>query len=131
MHEVTWSPTRVTTTSLQRVMRSPPYRSALDWVIEAPYGRFVAVWLMWVDEHHRVSLREPVGTRPDFRRQGLARAVCHYAMMATKPEGATHVIVNLQGGAMSGTRVVLDPPPTLSADRVSQAGPEANVCECL
>ena len=82
----------------------PPYRSVLDWVIEAPDGRFVAFCLMWVDEHHGVSLREPVGTRPDFRRQGLAWAVCHYAMKATKPEGATHVIVNPRGGAMSGTR---------------------------
>ncbi len=102
VHEVTWSPTRVTTASLQRVMRAPPYRSALDWVIEAPDGRFVAFCLMWVDEPHGVSLREPVGTRPDFRRQGLAWAVCHYAMKATKPEGATHVIVNPRGGAMSG-----------------------------
>lgn len=60
-------------------------------------GRFVASCLMWLDDYHRVSLMEPVGTHPDFRRQGLARAVCLSAMRAAKQAGATHAIVNPRG----------------------------------
>lgn len=93
VHQAAWSSTRVTVASLQRVMGAPPYRFDLDWVIEAPDGRFVASCLLWLDDHHGVSLMEPVGTDPEFRRQGLARAVCLYAMEAAQKAGATHVIV--------------------------------------
>ncbi|MEU4245988.1 hypothetical protein AB0F15_01110 [Amycolatopsis sp. NPDC026612] len=41
-------------------------------------GRFVAQCLIWLDERNAVGELEPVGTLPEFRRTGLARAV-HYA----------------------------------------------------
>lgn len=97
VHQAAWNPTPVTSRSLQRVMQATPYRPALDWVVAAPDGRFVASCLLWLDARHRVCLMEPVGTHPDFRRQGLARAVCLYAMQAAKAAGATHVIVNPRG----------------------------------
>jgi ribosomal protein S18 acetylase RimI-like enzyme len=93
VHRAAWHPSRVTEDSYQNVMASWPYRPGLDWVIEAPDGRFAASCLVWLDGHNGVGELEPVGTDPEFRRLGLAHAVCLAAMHALRDAGAGRAVV--------------------------------------
>ena len=77
-------------------MAAWPYRTDLDWVAEAPDGAFVANCLIWLDPDG-VGLIEPVGTSPEYRRQGLSRAVCLAALQALKAAGGTRAIVYPRG----------------------------------
>jgi hypothetical protein len=67
-------PSRVDADGYLQVMRAWPYRAELDWLVEAPDGTPVAFCLVWLDEHNRVAVLEPVGTDPGHRRLGLAGA---------------------------------------------------------
>ncbi|WP_112261855.1 GNAT family N-acetyltransferase [Lentzea terrae] len=93
IHQRVWHPSRVTEESYRNVMAAWPYRTDLDWVVEAPDGRFAAYCLVWLDARNRVGELEPVGTHPDFRRLGLGRAACFGAMRALRDLGAEQAIV--------------------------------------
>ncbi|HEY2072631.1 MAG TPA: GNAT family N-acetyltransferase [Gaiellaceae bacterium] len=93
IHREVWSPSRVTESSYANVMASWPYRASLDCVVEAPDGRFAAYVLAWPDDANSVGLFEPVGTRDDFRRLGLGRAVCTFALQRLYDEGLRKAIV--------------------------------------
>ncbi|MDX6549121.1 MAG: hypothetical protein QOG33_2671 [Gaiellales bacterium] len=86
-------PSRVSMQSYRNVMSAWPYRPELDWVVEAPDGRFVSSCLIWLDEENRVGELEPVGTDPAFWRMGLATAVCRAALHALQQHGADTAIV--------------------------------------
>jgi ribosomal protein S18 acetylase RimI-like enzyme len=104
VHRAAWHPSRVSVASYRHVMAAWPYRRDLDWVVEAPDGRYVANCLVWLDERNGVGELEPVGTDPRFRRLGLASAVCLAAMHALRDAGAQQAIVypvaNHPGGAL-------------------------------
>jgi ribosomal protein S18 acetylase RimI-like enzyme len=93
VHRAAWHPSKVTEDSYRDVMAAWPYRTDLDWVIEAPDGQFAAYCLTWLDSQNRVGELEPVGTAPAFRGRGLARAVCLAAMHALHHAGATAAVV--------------------------------------
>lgn len=93
VHRRVWHPSRVTEESYRNVMAAWPYRPDLDWVVEAPDGRFAAYCLVWLDDQNRVGELEPVGTHPDFRRRGLGAAACHGAVRALRDLGAEQAIV--------------------------------------
>jgi ribosomal protein S18 acetylase RimI-like enzyme len=86
-------PSRVSVQSYRTVMSAWPYRPELDWVVEAPNGRFVSSCLIWLDEENRVGELEPVGTDPAFWRMGLATAVCRAALHTLREHGADTAIV--------------------------------------
>lgn len=90
---------RVTGESYRNVMAAWPYRADLDWVIAAPDGRLVANCCVWLDAVNGVGELEPVGTDADFRRQGLAEAVCTAALHALRAAGAERAIVACRGDA--------------------------------
>ncbi len=54
---------------------APGYSSDWDLAIVAPDGQVVAFCLAWLDEKNRVAEIDPVGTRPDYRKRGFAKAV--------------------------------------------------------
>ncbi|MFC5289650.1 GNAT family N-acetyltransferase [Actinokineospora guangxiensis] len=93
VHRAAWRPSMVTEESYRAVMAAWPYRADLDWVVEAPDGRFAANCLVWLDEHNGVGELEPVGAHPEFRRRGLARAVCLAALHALRAAGARQAVV--------------------------------------
>jgi ribosomal protein S18 acetylase RimI-like enzyme len=97
VHRSAFHPSRVTTESYANVQASWPYRSDLDWIVEAPDGRFAAFCLIWWDEVNRVGELEPVGTHADFRRLGVGRAACLGALRAVRDIGASYAIVNSYG----------------------------------
>lgn len=97
VHQAAFSPSRVSGESYGNVMNSWPYRTDLDWVVEAPSGDFVAFALAWLDEKNRVGELEPVGADPAYRRLGLARAASLAALHALKAAGANSAVVYPRG----------------------------------
>ncbi len=93
VHRSAFHPSRVTAESYANVMATWPYRPDLDWVVEAPDGRFAASCLVWWDAHNKVGELEPVGADQDFRRMGLASAACRAAMRAVRDLGADYAMV--------------------------------------
>ncbi|GAA0390298.1 hypothetical protein Acor_46960 [Acrocarpospora corrugata] len=97
VHRRSWNSTKVTEESYRALMGAWPYRADLDWVAEGPDGEFAASCLIWLDDQHRVGLIEPVGTVPEFRRQGLSRAVCLAALHSLRDAGGSTAIVCPRG----------------------------------
>lgn len=97
VHRAAFEPSRVTDESYRNVMRTWPYRSDLDCVVEAPDGTFAAYVLCWHDEANRVGEFEPVGTHPSYRRRGLGAAVCSYALTRLHEVGGLKAIVYAGG----------------------------------
>ncbi|WP_440085324.1 GNAT family N-acetyltransferase [Streptosporangium sp. LJ11] len=99
VHRSAFAPSSVTEESYRNVMGAWPYRRELDRVVEAPDGRLASYCLIWLDDANGVGELEPVGTHPDFRRMGLARAVCLHALRRLGEAGAVTAIVRPRGDA--------------------------------
>jgi mycothiol synthase len=59
----------------EELMRAPDYRPELDLVIAAPDGTYATCCVLWYDEPNRIGHVEPMGTRPGYRKRGLARQI--------------------------------------------------------
>lgn len=81
-------PAALTAARYREIMHTWPYRADLDWLVEAPDGTPVAFCLVWLDEHNRVAVLEPVGTAPGYRRRGLASAAILAALRTARSVGA-------------------------------------------
>lgn len=97
VHRAAWEPSNLTEEKYTAAMSTWPYRSDFDFVVEAPDGTLASSALGWYDEANRVAEFEPVGTRPDHRRLGLASAVMLFGMRRFRDAGATHAIVGCRG----------------------------------
>ena len=80
-------PIELYTEGYLRFMRSPVYTPELDLVAVAPGGTFAAFCLCWLDPVNQVGHFEPVGTHPDFRRQGLGAAVLNAGLRQMRARG--------------------------------------------
>ena len=96
-HLDAWAPSAYTAESYESVRRTPGYRGDLHILVEAPDGTMASSTIMWLDEANRTAEFEPVGTHPEYRRQGLARAMLLHAMHRARTAGATHMTVACQG----------------------------------
>jgi ribosomal protein S18 acetylase RimI-like enzyme len=81
-----------------RFMRSPAYEREHDIVAVAPDGTIAAFAIYWPDNELSLGQFEPVGTHPDFRRRGLARAVLHEGLARLAATGIERARV-MTGGA--------------------------------
>jgi len=70
-----WPVANVDGDDYARLMRLPGYHRHLDVVAAAADGTIVSYANCWIDEVNRIGHLGPVGTRPSWRRRGLARAV--------------------------------------------------------
>jgi ribosomal protein S18 acetylase RimI-like enzyme len=66
-------------------------------VVEAPDGTLVSCAIGWYDDANRTAEFEPVGTRPEYRGRGLARAMLLFGMRRFREAGATHAIICARG----------------------------------
>jgi mycothiol synthase len=80
----------------QGFMRSPAYVPDLDLVTVAPDGRFASFCICWLDRVNQVGLFEPVGTHPDFHRQGLGKAIMLEGLRRMQAEGMITAIVGAE-----------------------------------
>ncbi|MEV6006049.1 GNAT family N-acetyltransferase [Streptomyces sp. NPDC051976] len=92
-HLSAWSPSSYTARSYEDVRRTDAYRGDLHVLVEAPDGTMAASTIMWFDEANRTVEFEPVGTHPDYRRLGLARAMILHGMRLARSAGAVHATV--------------------------------------
>ncbi|MBA2676924.1 MAG: GNAT family N-acetyltransferase [Ktedonobacteraceae bacterium] len=75
------------------VMKMPQYNPQLDLMVMAPDGTPAAGCICWVDPVNHVGLFEPVGTRPQFRRQGLATALMLGGLQRLRERGMQAALV--------------------------------------
>lgn len=61
--------------AFRSMQKAPDYRPELDLFVKAPNGDNAAFCTIWVDERNRYGNFEPVGTRPEHRKLGLASAL--------------------------------------------------------
>ena len=83
----------------ERILCTPGYAPDLDLVAVAPDGRVAAFAILWLGPAvagRREGHFEPVGTRPEFRRRGLARALLLDGMRRLRAAGATHALVETE-----------------------------------
>lgn len=77
----------------QAVMKMPYYDLQLDLMLVAPDGTPAAGCICWEDPMNHVGLFEPVGTRPQFRRQGLATALMLGGLQRLRDRGMQAALV--------------------------------------
>jgi ribosomal protein S18 acetylase RimI-like enzyme len=54
---------------------APSYSFDWDLGVISPQGQHVAFALVWLDAQNKVAQIDPVGTHPDYRRRGFAKAL--------------------------------------------------------
>jgi GNAT superfamily N-acetyltransferase len=96
-HLDAWAPSAYTAEAYRGVRHTAGYRGDLHVLVEAPDGTMAASTIMWLDEANRTVEFEPVGTRPDYRRRGLGRAMLLHGMRLAREAGATHATVACLG----------------------------------
>ncbi|HEY2795238.1 MAG TPA: GNAT family N-acetyltransferase [Micromonosporaceae bacterium] len=96
-HADAWAPSAYTAEAYQGVRHTATYRGDLHVLVEAPDGTMASSAIMWLDEANRTAEFEPVGTHPDYRRLGLARAMMLHGMHRARAAGATHMTVVCAG----------------------------------
>jgi GNAT superfamily N-acetyltransferase len=92
-HVDAWAPTGYTAQSYEDVRQTAAYRGDLHVLVEAPDATMASSTIMWLDQANRTVEFEPVGTHPDHRRLGLARAMMLHGMHLARAAGATHATV--------------------------------------
>lgn len=92
-HRAAFAPSRFTVEGYRNVRAAPNYRPDLDLVAVAPNGDFAAYCLVWYDPASHVGEYEPVGAYPDWRRQGVTRAVLTEGLRRLCALGAEWAIV--------------------------------------
>jgi ribosomal protein S18 acetylase RimI-like enzyme len=101
-HVQAWWPSSTTVEMYQGLKGTATYRPDLHVVVEAPDGTMAASAIGWFDEVNRAVEFEPVGTHPEHRRLGLARAVMLRGMLLAKQAGAVDATVVCDGTPGNG-----------------------------
>lgn len=89
-----WTVGNVTGEDYAALMRLPGYRPDLDVVAVPPDGVIAAYANCWLDPVNRIGDFGPVGTRPAYRRRGLARAVLLEGLRRMQAAGMDRVCVS-------------------------------------
>jgi ribosomal protein S18 acetylase RimI-like enzyme len=92
-HVNAWVGSTYSAQTYDDVRQTAAYRGDLHLLVEAPDGTMASSTIMWLDEANRTVEFEPVGTHPDYRRLGLARAVMLHGMHRARAAGADHATV--------------------------------------
>ncbi len=92
-HREAFHPSRITDEHYRRLRRLPEYDADLDLVAVAADGTVASFCLCWLDPVNKVGLFEPVGTRPAFQRQGLAKGVLAEGLRRMRSKGMERAIV--------------------------------------
>jgi predicted N-acetyltransferase YhbS len=79
--------------SYEGLQQAPNYRADLDIYVVAPDGEYAAFCIGWWDEVNKIASLEPVGTAPEHRRKGLARAAVYEAIRRSAALGAERIFL--------------------------------------
>jgi ribosomal protein S18 acetylase RimI-like enzyme len=92
-HREAFHPSRVTDEHYRRLRLMPEYTPELDLVAVRADGTVGSFCLCWLDPVNKTGLFEPVGTRPAFQRQGLAKGVLAEGLRRMRSMGMERAIV--------------------------------------
>ena len=73
--------------------KAPDYKSGLDLYMIAPDNQVAAFCTLWHDEINNIGILEPVGTLPEFRKIGLAKALIFKCMNSVYDKGVRKIYV--------------------------------------
>jgi hypothetical protein len=93
VHRAAFAPSRMTVEKYAILEAMPRYAPQHDLVVEAPDGTLAAFTMVWWNPDAGVGEFEPVGTHPDHRRLGLARAVNLAGLHLLRSLGAQDALV--------------------------------------
>jgi GNAT superfamily N-acetyltransferase len=97
MHRAAWSRPNTPSTYDRRqhdlVTAMPDFRYDLVPIVVSPAGAFASYCMSWWDPRSASVEIEPLGTPPDFRRMGLARAIVREVLRRSRALGARYVLV--------------------------------------
>ncbi|MDI1444545.1 GNAT family N-acetyltransferase [Polyangium sp. 6x1] len=93
VHRAAFAPSRMTVEKYQRFVATNLYAFERDLVVEAPDGSFAAFTMVFWDPVARIGEFEPVGTHPDHRQKGLAKAVNLAGLHLLRRLGALEALV--------------------------------------
>jgi len=96
-HVDAWVVSAYTVQKYVDVRQTAAYRGDLHVLVEAPDGTMASSAIIWFDEANKTIEFEPVGTHPDYRRLGLARAMMLHGMHLAQAAGATQATVVCKG----------------------------------
>ncbi|MCF7919253.1 MAG: GNAT family N-acetyltransferase [Candidatus Cloacimonetes bacterium] len=71
------------------VQKAPLYRRDLDLVVEAPDGTIAGFATVWLDDHTRTAVFEPVGVDINHQRRGIGKALLLEGLRRSAEMGAT------------------------------------------
>jgi ribosomal protein S18 acetylase RimI-like enzyme len=89
----------------KRFMQSGVYNSEWEFVAANEAGKIGAFCITWPDPLNRVGLFEPVGTHPDFQRQGLGKALLLEALRRLRENGMRQAIVSTEEDNQPGIKL--------------------------
>jgi mycothiol synthase len=95
-HRGAFHPSRMTEATYQSVITSGHYDARTDMIVTTPDGRIASFALGWLDRENCIGEFEPVGTHPDFQRQGLAKAAILGGLNQMQSLGMTDAIVYVE-----------------------------------
>ena len=73
--------------------RAPDYNASLDLAVMNKKREVAAFAAVWYDEKNQIGILEPVGTIPQYRKTGLAKAVVYEGMNRILELGAKKIYV--------------------------------------
>ena len=84
---------------------APTYMPAWDLAVLSPEGEHVAFCLARIDERNRVASIDPIGTRPEYQRRGLAKALVAECFRRLNPCGMRYAYIGAGPKSAVGNRL--------------------------
>ena len=69
------------------------YSFDLDFIVVSPEGEHVAFCVAWIDPQNQIAEVDPVGTHPDHRRRGFAKAVVSECFRRLRARGVRYAYI--------------------------------------
>ena len=72
---------------------APSYSFDWDFSVVSPEGEHLAFCLAWIDPRNQIAEIDPVGTHPDHRRRGFAKAVVSECFRRLRARGMRYAYI--------------------------------------
>ncbi|MBZ9687396.1 GNAT family N-acetyltransferase [Clostridium estertheticum] len=81
----------------ERMMNSPSYGDAMDFVVQMYNEEIIAYCTIWDDPVSKIAILEPVACVEEHRRKGIMKSTLLYGMNVLKERGTKYIYVGTGG----------------------------------